>query len=179
MKVLVAYASAHGSTAEIAHFMKRILEAYDLEVDVANVEETESVDGYDAYILGSAVHGGMWLPSLSGFIQKFGAAMKSQPVYLFITCVRVMDEGGRDHVLKYYVYDDALNDLGVQKEHIGIFAGLLDYGNIDGNEQWLLASLYDGDTPPGTRQDDYRDWVAISSWTGEVALLMGARPVTS
>src|SRR5687768_15627525 len=72
MKVLIAYASMHGSTEEAARFIKRILDAFNLDVTVAAVQDVESVTNYDAFILGSAIEGGMWLHEMSIFMERFG-----------------------------------------------------------------------------------------------------------
>ena len=57
MEILVGYASAHGSTAEIATFIGKELEQREFKVTVANVADIKSLEGYNAYVLGSAIHG--------------------------------------------------------------------------------------------------------------------------
>ena len=53
MKILIAHASAHGSTREVGEFIGRMLRAYDAEVTVANVKDVQDVTGYDAFIPGA------------------------------------------------------------------------------------------------------------------------------
>ncbi|MEL6527222.1 MAG: flavodoxin, partial [Chloroflexota bacterium] len=52
--ILIVYASPHGSTADIAIFMGRLLQAYDTQVTVLHADDVESVAPYDAFILDSA-----------------------------------------------------------------------------------------------------------------------------
>jgi menaquinone-dependent protoporphyrinogen oxidase len=54
MKVLVAAASRHGATQEIAEAIGRALDAEDMDASVATIEEVGDPTGYDAVILGSA-----------------------------------------------------------------------------------------------------------------------------
>ena len=95
MKILVAYASAHGTTGEIATFISNTLEVYGADVTHASVETIEDIKGYDAFILGSAIHEGIWLRSMMLFIDKFEAELAQKPVYFFISCIRIVEADGR------------------------------------------------------------------------------------
>lgn len=59
MRVLNVYSSAHGSTAEVATFIADVWHERGIETVVAAVGSVQSVEGYDAYALGSAVHNGL------------------------------------------------------------------------------------------------------------------------
>jgi menaquinone-dependent protoporphyrinogen oxidase len=63
MTVLVAYASKHGATREIAEALGRDLRSRGLDVDVLRADEVGGFDDYDAVVLGSAVYLGKWLPA--------------------------------------------------------------------------------------------------------------------
>src|SRR6185503_10360765 len=60
MKVLVAYASKHGGTAEIAEAIAAQLRERGLDVDERPVAEATLGD-HDAVVLGSAVFVGSWM----------------------------------------------------------------------------------------------------------------------
>ena len=83
MRVLVAYASAYGSTKGIAEQIGDRLASTGTDVDVRRVDDVEGIDGYDAVVLGSAVHGGAWLPDAAAFAQASAAALTDRPVWLF------------------------------------------------------------------------------------------------
>jgi len=169
MNILVAYASAHGSTAEVGTFVGRTLQAYNTQITVAHVDEVESIDQYDAFILGSAVHSSMWLPSLSRFMFRFESELAQKPIYLFLMCVLVLEEGGREKALSSYVWKEALERLNLPREHIEAFAGKLDWSNINGDERWLISTRYEGDEVPTSSTGEYRDWQRIASWVNSVA----------
>jgi menaquinone-dependent protoporphyrinogen oxidase len=162
MKLLIAYATAHGSTAEIAQFMGDIFAEKNFEITVASVDEVKSVEDYDAFVLGSAIHAGMWLTPLSRFLDRFEDTLMQKPVALFITCIRVLEPDGREHALKYYVHQDTLDKINALD--VGVFAGKLQLDSIDLNERWTLSLRYDGQEVPGTLSDDFRDWDAIRQW---------------
>jgi len=162
MKVLVAYATTHGSTAEIAEFMGGVLKERDLDVTVARVGQIQSVQGYDAFILGSPIYGGMWLTEMSQFLEKFSAELASKPVYFWIACIRVLEPDGLKAAQTEYVYKPMLEKVGVKE--VSVFAGKLNLDVIDWNERWTLSARYDGKELPGKHNNDYRDWNAIRAW---------------
>ncbi len=54
-KLLVAYGTAAGSTAEVAQAIGEEMEKAGAVVDVKPVEEVEDLKGYDAVVVGTAV----------------------------------------------------------------------------------------------------------------------------
>jgi len=169
MKVLVTYASPHGSTAEVASFVGRLLGAYGLEVDVLHADDVDTVDEYDVFVMGSAVHSSMWLPSISRFMQRFEATLANRPTYLFLMCLLVLEEGGYERALRDYVWDEALERLNLPRENIEAFAGALHWNRVSGDERWLLSVNYEGKELPGHMQSDHRDWEKIAAWVHSFA----------
>ena len=55
-KILVAYASKYGATAEIAEKISTVLNEAGLSTSVSSVKEVRGLASYDAVILGSAVY---------------------------------------------------------------------------------------------------------------------------
>jgi len=167
MHLLIGYASVHGSTAEIAEYMGKEFLKRDFEVTVQNVAEVQSLDEYDAFILGSAIDAGMWLQGMSLFLERFEDVLKVRPLLFFIVCIRVMEPDGYEHVLREYVNHRVLDKLNLKA--LTAFAGRLDYSRTDWDERWTLAARYDGKSPPGGYDQDFRDWDKIHEWTSTAA----------
>ncbi|MBZ0298923.1 MAG: hypothetical protein K8J31_04235 [Anaerolineae bacterium] len=167
MKILVGYATEYGSTAEIAEFIGHELEHRDFQIDVRNVKDIQSVKGYDAFVLGSAIHAGMWLSEMSQFLDRFQKDLKGVPIAFFITCIRVLEGGGYDHCLREYVNHRVLDLLNVKA--LTAFAGRLELDAVDWEDRWTLAARYDGKEPPGMYNSDFRDWDKIQTWARKVA----------
>src|SRR4051794_41507564 len=83
MRVLVAAASRHGATSEIADAIARTLTGRGHEVDVPAIESIAGVDGYDAAVIGSALYYGQWLDPARELVEEQGDALASTPVWLF------------------------------------------------------------------------------------------------
>jgi menaquinone-dependent protoporphyrinogen oxidase len=174
MKILVTYASAHGSTGEIAAFIARLVQVYSAEVDCLPVDAVKDIRGYDVLVAGSAIHDGMWLQGLSVFFERFAGELAQKPMYLFITCIRVLEKGGYYHALNNYLHAHTLEKFNVRDTTA--FAGKVKLDTIDWNERWLLALRYDGAELPRHLNTDYRDWYAIASWANKIALELKLKP---
>lgn len=174
MKILIAYASAHGSTGEMAQFIGRILQSYSAEVTVANVSDVESAAGYDVYILGSAIHGGLWLQEMCTFIDRFEQQLSEAPLYFWVTCIRAIEADGREHALRYYFDTKELKKFDMRE--MAVFTGKLDARTITRQEQWYLVANYDGKLDAGDVQQDYRDWQALAAWGNKIASDVGLVP---
>ncbi len=68
-KVLVAYATAAGSTGGVAEMIGKTLAETGIAVDVCPVQSATHLEDYAAVVLGSAIHGGKWLPEAVTFLQ--------------------------------------------------------------------------------------------------------------
>ncbi len=167
MKILLAYASAHGSTAEVAEEIGRVLSGHDLDVTVENILNINQVQDYDALVVGSAVHAGAWLPEVTTLLESLDNVWAAKPIYMWLSCIRVLEQYGDDHVREFYLRHDLLKQLAVRE--VALFPGKLDLANTDWNERWTLAARYDGSTWPSGFDGDFRDWDKIRTWAGQVA----------
>ena len=79
MKVLVAVASRHRATREIAEVIADELKTSDLDVDLRDAEAAPDIGGYEAVILGSAVYTGSWLPAARHLVDFQGPASGKSP----------------------------------------------------------------------------------------------------
>lgn len=81
--VLVAYASAHHSTEEIAAAIADTLHSGDLEVDLRPAGEVRDVTPYRAVVLGSAVYMLRWLKPALDLLRRRQADLAARPTWLF------------------------------------------------------------------------------------------------
>lgn len=70
-KILVACASRHGSTAEIAAEIADVLrrDVPGAVVDLRDAAQDGEMAGYDAAVIGSAVYMGRWLPAARDLVE--------------------------------------------------------------------------------------------------------------
>ena len=75
MRVLVAVASKHGATRELAAVIADELGAAGHAVDLLEAGAVGSLAGYGAAVLGSALYMGAWLPEARRLVSQ-GAEMR-------------------------------------------------------------------------------------------------------
>jgi menaquinone-dependent protoporphyrinogen oxidase len=119
-KVLVAYASRHGATEGIAERLAGALRAASIDVDVREVDSVRDPDGYDGYVIGSALYAGRWLGSASNFVRLHRALLSKHPVWLFSSGPLSTSVAERD-AAKPRAIDDLMRHLSARAH--AVFAG--------------------------------------------------------
>ena len=168
MRVLVTAASRHGATHEIAEAIARGLVQRGVEAQALPTEELESLDGYDAYVVGSAVYVGRWLDPARELVEANAGALAARPVWLFSS-----GPLGPPGDLKPEGDPVDAADLvaAVGAEDHRVFAGRLDRTLLSFGEKAVVLAVR---APEG----DFRDWAAIDGFAAEIAgeLLSGSAP---
>lgn len=83
MRALVACASRHGSTREVADAIGQTLRAAGLQVDVRLVAEIDDVFPYRVVVVGSAVYRGRWQREAIEFLERFETELATRDSWLF------------------------------------------------------------------------------------------------
>ena len=154
-RVLIAYASRAGSTAEIAARVGQVLTRRGVAVDVLPVSAVEDLDRYSAVVLGSAIRTGKLLPEAMAFIIDNQEAFQEMPFSVFIACWTLKDTDVES--LKIVnAYLDPVRAL-VAPEHEGMFAGVMDLSKLNWKERLLMKFMK-------VQQGDFRKWDEIEVW---------------
>ena len=81
--VLVAYASKHSSTAEIAERIASAMRDAGCDAQARPASEVRDLSGYAAVVLGSAVYAKRWQRDARGFARRHAGALRDMPLWLF------------------------------------------------------------------------------------------------
>lgn len=84
-RVLVAFASEQGSTAEIARVIARTLRERGLDVDCLPATSVGDVTPYRAVVLGSAMFLPRHVSDGQGFLPRHAAALRGRPMWLYVS----------------------------------------------------------------------------------------------
>jgi menaquinone-dependent protoporphyrinogen oxidase len=159
MNVLVTYASKHGSTAEIARAIAASLRGQDLDADCVEVAHVESLDRYDALVLGSAVYAKRWRGEARRFLHRHGEELEALPFWIFSSGpVGPPDKDPDPEWIEPHKVVAEAERLGV-RGHV-VFGGRLP-------ESGFTARAMARNTPEEFQ--DRRDWEAIDAWARSVA----------
>ncbi|MGK5112268.1 flavodoxin domain-containing protein [Geodermatophilus sp. CPCC 205506] len=166
VRVLVGHATAAGSTQGIA---ERIAVGLADVADVAVHPLGPDVDptGFDAFVIGSAVHDQAWLPAASDFLRSGRAVLADRPFW----CFSVAGAAPRGPISRVVVGMEVRKietafPAGLRPREHRVFAGIV---AMEGLPLWgkLFWRALGGS--PG----DHRDWPAIDSWTDDIAAALG------
>lgn len=144
--LLVGYASRDGSTAEVAEAVGHVLRESGASVDVLPVDDLQSIAGYDAVVLGTAIWAGKPLPEMRRFVAEQQDALGRLPVACFILCDTLKEDtpANRQVALGYAA------PLRAVKEPVSLGRAIASRPlNDSGCVEHLLSSGDDGlDTEP-------------------------------
>ncbi len=159
-KILVAYASKRGSTAEIAEAIAAVLRGPGDEVDCVEAGAVAELDGYDAVVLGSAVYMRRWRGDARHFVRKHRDALATLPLWVFSS--GPTGDPSRDN--------PAWTEPGhtIRKlDKLGARGHVVFGGSMPAEPSGAMERAAIDNTPPEWR--DRRDWDEIRAWARRIA----------
>ena len=168
-RILVAYASRTGSTADVAEAIGKSLVESGAQVEVLPMQDVQDLAPYRAVVAGSAIRGSKWLPEAMQFMQTHRATLAQKPFAAFLVCMTLAMPAAdkyREHVADFLQPVRAL----VKPVSEGLFAGALDISKIPsfGDRLKFRLSVVFGVWSEG----DHRDWNAIRAWAESIRPLL-------
>lgn len=82
-RVLIAYGTKNGSTAEIAEWLAQVLRERHVQADTRLAAEVDDLGPYDAVLLGGGLYAGRWQRDATRFARRHRGALGRRPVWLF------------------------------------------------------------------------------------------------
>jgi menaquinone-dependent protoporphyrinogen oxidase len=160
-KVLVAYASKNGSTAEIAEAIAQRLRQAGPSVDCVEAGEVTSLESYDAVVLGSAVYIKHWRGTARRFLRRYGKQLAQLPFWVF--------SSGPVGEPKTDPNPTWLEPPRVVKrvERLGAREHVVFGGRMPTSPRSPTARAMAKNSPPEYR--DRRDWDEINAWAARIA----------
>lgn len=161
-RILVAYASKHQATAEIAEKIGEVLSRGGHTVEVLPAETIKTISDYDAVVLGSSVYMGQWHAEAADFLKTFEIELAKRPTWLFSSGPTA--PGDPVEALKGWKFPEALQPVAerVHPRDITVFGGRLDPSRLNLFERLMTKMVK---APAG----DFRDWTAIRGWAGAIS----------
>lgn len=161
-KVLIAYGSKYGATAEIAEAIGETLRQAGLQADVQPADRAGDPSSYDAVVLGSAVYIGRWRKEAANFLKDHEAALARRPVWLFSS--GPTGEGDLEELMGGWSFPGALQPVAdrIHPRDAAIFRGAADENKMGRLDKWMLKNVK-------AATGDFRDWDAIAAWATSIA----------
>lgn len=166
-RVLVAYGTKYGATAEIAEKIGEVLRQAGLAADVLRADRVGDLSAYDAVVVGSGVYIGRWRKEAVKFVQDNEQALATKPLWVFSS--GPTGEGDPVEMVQGWRLPSDLQPIvdHVQPRDIVVFHGAADASKMGRLDKWLLKNVK---APTG----DFRDWDVIAAWAGDIAAALQA-----
>ncbi|WP_457035330.1 flavodoxin domain-containing protein [Geodermatophilus sp. SYSU D01176] len=165
-RVLVAAASRHGGTEGVAEAVAEgIRRAGGGTVEVRAAREVDSIRGYDAVVVGSAVYHGHWLAEAREFVLRCAIDLWDRPVWAFSSGPVGTPPRPPEELLDV----GEMLTLTRCREH-RVFPGRLVRSLLGLPERAVVAALH---APEG----DFRDLPAATAWGAAIGASLAAPSV--
>jgi len=158
-EILIAYATKHGSTHEVAETIAGRLAEAGAETHTLPAERVESLDGYDAVVLGAPMYMGRWHGDARAFLRRHREALATRPLAVF-ALGPVRDEPKQWDGARKQLYDTLAHFPGIEPVTVALFGGAI----VPETLHFPFSRV-----PAG----DLRDWDEIREWTERLPDALG------
>ena len=162
-RVLVAYASKNGSTAEIADAIAQELQRHGLEVDCLEAGAVRHLESYGAVVLGSAVYAKRWRGSARRFLHRHRAVLASMPWWVF-SSGPVGEPKSDDPEAAAWLEPPKIM---VEVERLGAREHVVFGGRVPVDPRNFIERAMVKNTP--VEFADRRNWEEIAAWAARIA----------
>lgn len=164
-RVLVVYATKHGSTEEVAAELAETLRGHGFDTELREAGEVASIDGFEGVLVGGALYAGRWHRRARSFLREHAEQLRGRPVAVFALGPQDLEP---EHVAQSRgQLERALGRTpDVRPVSIAIFGGAID--------PQALHFPFNRMQPV-----DARDWDAIHGWGDELARVFAAAVMAS
>jgi menaquinone-dependent protoporphyrinogen oxidase len=159
--VLIAYATRYGSTVEVAEAVAATLREHGLTVDTQPMQNVQSLEGYSAVVLGSALYIGHWHKDARRFLSRHREALTERPVAIFVL-------GPVHEPHDHTEWQDSRAQLDKELANfpwLKPVAVEMVGGTFDPAKLRFPLNVLAGKSPAS----DARDWPAIRAWASDLA----------
>ena len=162
-RVLVAFGSKRGGTAEIASAIADTLRSRGFTVDCIRAAEARDVASYDAFVLGGALYAMRWIREARRFAVRNAATLRARPVWMF-SSGPLDDSANRQSVRP-------VRGVAALMAHVGARGHATFGGRLAADATGFPAAAM-----AKTHAGDWRSWDRITDWAGDIAQTLATQP---
>lgn len=167
-KILVAYASKCGSTAEVAQKVGQVLSQSGVEVEVRSAREVRKMEDYDAVVMGTAIRMNKPLGEMTSFAKKFSKELSQLPTAIFSVGMSMKEDTAENRAETTKFIAPLVDQISTKKS-MAMFGGKVDFKTLSP----ILGFMLSKDTSGAMAEGDYRDWNAIDTWANSLPVELG------
>ncbi|HEV7133810.1 MAG TPA: flavodoxin domain-containing protein [Gaiellaceae bacterium] len=155
-KLLIAYASKHGSTLDVAETIGAAIRETGVRVSLHEASGVEGLEEYDAVILGAPIYMGRWHRDAHRFLRRHAGELEATPFAVF--ALGPLHDDPAEWTKARAVLSSALEGRPAPAA-VEVFGGKIDPAEL----RFPFSKM-----PAG----DVRDWTAIDAWALRLPALL-------
>jgi len=167
--ILITYATYTGSAETVAEIVSSDLTAKGFKTTLIPMSEIHDLNGYDAVIAGSAIHGGRWLPEAFDFLDQHKEALTAKPFAAYLVCMTMAMKNSEKYL--QFVSDFMIPVRKIVKPiSEGLFAGKLEIKKLPSLSDKLKFRI---SVAAGVwKEGDHINRTEISRWSESISHLL-------
>jgi len=168
-KVLVAYATTHGSTKEVAEVVAEVMRDIGLDIDRLSAPQVKSLEGYHAVVIGAPLYMFHLHKDARRFLSRFEKNLKGDlPVYIFAGGPFGPDVEKDRQEVQRNLKSEVAKFPWLKPAGIKLIGGRFDPSGLHFPYNLIPAMKK---MPPS----DLRDWKDIRKWAIDIAMEISAK----
>lgn len=160
VRVLIAYATRAGSTADVAAIIADRLREEHCDVTVAEYKDQPDPDPYDIVIAGSAIHMQAWLSEATAWLRLHEAHLRNRPVAIFNVCMGAAEADKPGKYEECLGYNNAAKKI-IEPVAEATFAGRYTPAKVG----WFARILFKAQQ---TKPKDYIEPDKVRAWATSI-----------
>jgi menaquinone-dependent protoporphyrinogen oxidase len=197
IRILIAYATHTGTTADVATVISEELTKTGFETEVCLLDQVKDLDNYQAVVVGAPMIMG-WHRQALRFLKQNCAALEKIPLAIFVTAMSVTSDGKLNSTIQMHL-DEKLalkprdpKRLSIKERYtssisysrpiikiapkslkaIGFFGGRLDLYRLKWWEVLFVLLVV------GAKPGEKRNWPDIRQWAAQLPQVLGILPMS-
>ncbi len=166
-KILISYGTIEGQTGRIANFIADVLRGHGHTADAVDIKQSGGgrPDGYDAVIVGAAIHMGKHADYVADFVRRNRSALERLPSAFF--SVSLAAHGDTANAEAYVARFQ--EETGWRPAQVGLIAGALPYTQYGFFKRQMMKKIVK--SKPGNLSTDtsrdfvYTEWDDVRQFT--------------
>ncbi|HVA29760.1 MAG TPA: flavodoxin domain-containing protein [Gaiellaceae bacterium] len=159
--VLIAYASKHGSTLEVAEAIDAVLRGAGIPTALREASRVHGLSDYGAVVLGAPIYMTRWHRDAHRFLRRNEQELAAKPLAVF--ALGPLHEDETEWAKARSVVSAALEGHAFTPVSVEVFGGKVDPDEL----RFPFSKM---------PKEDARDWKAIEAWAAGLAVVL-APPV--
>jgi menaquinone-dependent protoporphyrinogen oxidase len=178
-RVVILYANKYGHTEGVARVVAERLHEHHHEVTLVPVRRrivTPSLEGFDAVVVGAAVHMARYPRRLVRLVQRSLPLLTQRPSFFFSVGMRLAATDPKERADAWDVVERFQAATGWLPSRTTVFAGALRDTRCNPLVRFVMKriALQMGASTDTTRDHGHTDWTAVKGWADEIAADLGA-----